>query len=81
MYYVIESGWHRLIVPVTKETSAAISLIFEEDNVHETHWFRDGTAYWKSPRLFEVKVISDQELERSYKRSEASKAEKEANQD
>jgi len=81
MHYVIEWGWNRLIIPVTKDTSAALSLIFEEDNVHEHYWFNDGTAYWKSPRPFDVKVISDQELERSYKRSEARKAEKEANQD
>jgi hypothetical protein len=81
MHYVIESGWNRLIIPVTKETSAAISLIFEEDNVHEWHWFNDGMAFWKSPRPFDVKVISDQELKRAYARSESSRAEKEANQD
>jgi len=81
MHYVIEYGWYRLIVPVTKDTSAAIALIFEEDNVHETCWFGDGTAYWKSPRSFDVKVISDQELQRCYARSEASRAKEQSNQD
>ena len=70
MNYVIDFGYHKLIVPVNARTAEAISLLFAEKNVYDYSWHDGGVGYKPATRSPAAVIISNEELARAMSRAD-----------